>query len=532
MITRLKISGFKNLVDVDIRFSPFTCIAGANGVGKSNLFDAIQFLSALSDRSLIEAAKSVRDESGKTTDIRSLFHRVGDSYDETMSFEVEMIIPKIGMDDLGQEAETSSTFLRYILVLKYVDSQNYLTSSGSLEIVKEQLVAVEQTELEQTLNFNYSLAWLNSIVKVQSQKKPLILTVDLSVQSLEIISKPLSTRYVLSYPDRKMEEEQNNETSNRPQEFLAQKLPRTVLSVANATEHPTALLARREMQSWRILQLEPSALRKSDDFMSISEAVLGVDGSHLPATLYRLAHELVEESDYENIEEIYSQIANSLAELITDVKSVSIDRDEKRQLLTLLVTGKDGTSHPAKALSDGTLRFLALAVLSLDPNNQGVMGLEEPENGIHPERIPAILNLLQSIVTDVNSPVDVNNPLRQVIINTHSPAVVQQVPEDSLLVAELKEMIALHYRYKGVCFSCLPHTWRTNIEDENVSIISMGKLLSYLNPVIDEQAIDEDDIFDETSQNEQFKTSIAKNTRPKKVWEREDIRQLTLFPES
>jgi predicted ATPase len=509
---------------VDIRFSPFTCIAGANGVGKSNLFDAIQFLSALSDRSLIEAAKSVRDESGKTTDIRSLFHRVGDSYDETMSFEVEMIIPKTGMDDLGQEVEASSTFLRYILVLKYVDSQNYSPSSGPLKIVKEQLVTVEQSELEQTLNFNYSLEWLNSIVKVQSEQKPLIVTVDVRVEALP-------ERYIWSYPDRKTEEGQNDETSNQPLPFLAQKLPRTILSVANAIENSTALLARREMQSWRILQLEPSSLRKPDDFMSVSEAVLGVDGSHLPATLYRLAHELVEESDYENIEEIYSQIANSLADLITDVKSVSIDRDEKRQLLTLLVTGKDGTSHPAKALSDGTLRFLALAVLSLDPNNQGVMGLEEPENGIHPERIPAILNLLQSIATDVNSPVDVNNPLRQVIINTHSPSVVQQVPEDSLLVAELKEMIAIHHRYKGVCFSCLPHTWRTNIEDENVSIISMGKLLAYLNPVIDEQAIDEDDIFDETSQNEPFKTSISKNNSPKKVWEREDIRQLTLFPE-
>jgi hypothetical protein len=99
-------------------------------------------------------------------------------------------------------------------------------------------------------------------------------------------------------------------------------------------------------------------------------------------------------------------------------------------------------------------------------------------------------------------------------------------------VAELKEMIANHHRYKGVRFSCLPDTWRTNIENENVSIISMGKLLSYLNPVIDEQAINEDDIFDQTSQNEQPKTSISKNTRPKKVWEREDIRQLTLFSES
>ena len=59
MPTRLKVSGFKNLVDVDIQFGPFTCIAGANGVGKSNLFDAIRFLSALAeDQTLIEAAKS------------------------------------------------------------------------------------------------------------------------------------------------------------------------------------------------------------------------------------------------------------------------------------------------------------------------------------------------------------------------------------------------------------------------------------------------------------------------------------------
>ena len=42
MLTRFEVSGFKNLRDVVVDFGPFTCIAGPNGVGKSNLFDAIQ----------------------------------------------------------------------------------------------------------------------------------------------------------------------------------------------------------------------------------------------------------------------------------------------------------------------------------------------------------------------------------------------------------------------------------------------------------------------------------------------------------
>jgi len=52
--------------------------------------------------------------------------------------------------------------------------------------------------------------------------------------------------------------------SGKPLSRSAKNLLRTVLSVANAAERPTVLLARREMQSWRLLQLEPSALRQPD----------------------------------------------------------------------------------------------------------------------------------------------------------------------------------------------------------------------------------------------------------------------------
>ena len=43
MLTRLEVNGFKNLVDFALDFGPYTCIAGPNGVGKSNIFDAIRF---------------------------------------------------------------------------------------------------------------------------------------------------------------------------------------------------------------------------------------------------------------------------------------------------------------------------------------------------------------------------------------------------------------------------------------------------------------------------------------------------------
>lgn len=512
MLTRLKVSGFKNLVDVDVRFGPFTCVAGANGVGKSNLFDAIRFLSAIADRPLIEAALSVRDEGGRTTDIRSLFHRVGNYYADEMSFEAEMIVPDEGVDDLGQKATASITFLRYSLTLAYRTNDS-LRSLGSLEIIKEELVHINLGDATKHLLFNHKPSWRKSAVKGQRRVPYFI--------STEGTGK-----------DRVIKLHQDGGSSGRPLPRLAVNLPRTVLSVANAAESPTVLLARREMQSWLLLQLEPSALRQPDEFTAPTK--LDMDGSHLPATLYHLARlnknsAINNQAEDEAEAQVYSQVANRLAELIDDVYEVGIDRDERRELLTLMVTGKDGTSHPARALSDGTLRFLALAVLQLDPESQGLLCLEEPENGIHPERIPKMLKLLEDIATDVNEPIGLDNPLRQVIINTHSPAVVMQVPEDSLLVAELKETVQAGQRFKRLCFSCLPNTWQQlkAPESEKVNVVSKGQLLAYLNPVTKEESDPDGNEYTGISQK-----SPNKSSNKRRVVDSKDIQQLIIpgFP--
>jgi predicted ATPase len=252
-----------------------------------------------------------------------------------------------------------------------------------------------------------------------------------------------------------------------------------VLSSGNASESPTVLCARREMASWKLLQLEPSALRRPSEFTSPTQ--LGTDGLNLAAALDYLARTAPQADAAPDEAAVYCEIANRLSELIGGVHSLRVDHDEKRELLTLVLKEFSGTEFPASALSDGTLRFLALAVLETDSRSGGVICLEEPENGIHPARIPAMLRLLQDVAGDVEEEVDAANPLRQVIVNTHSPAVVGEAPEDSLLVAEAKETLIDGTRRTQVRFACLPDTWRANAPEEP-PLVAKGQLLAYLNP--------------------------------------------------
>jgi predicted ATPase len=358
---------------------------------------------------------------------------------------------------------TSITLLRYGITLAY-RTDDSPGPQGSLEIITERLVHINLGEALQHLPFPHKPAWRKSAVLGRRAGDAFISTEGEGPQ-----------RVIKRHQDGKQ---------GRPLTLPAANLPRTVLSAANAAESPTALLARREMQSWRLIQLEPTSLRRPDEFGAPNR--LGVDGSHLPATLYRLARAdsststgLVNADD--RMMQVYRRVANRLSGLVSDIQSVHVDRDEKRELLTVQVTDRSGTSYPARALSDGTLRFLALAILDLEPSLSGLLCFEEPENGIHPERIPAILRLLQDIAVDADWAIDSDNPLRQVIINTHSPAVVSQIPDDALLVAEPKETLRSGQRFKRVCFNGLPDTWRTTGNDAQPGV-ARGQLLAYLNP--------------------------------------------------
>jgi predicted ATPase len=458
MLTRLEVHGFKNLLDLSIDFGPFTCIAGENGTGKSNVFDAIQFLSLLADKSMMEAAQEVRGVHGERHgDPRDLFWKGFASGHHRMRFAAEMIVPLEIEDDFGRAAKPTTSFLRYELEIGYQEPSG-LDRFGRLMLLRENLRHITKGEAKQHLRFPHSAGqFRNAVIAGHRSGAPFIST-DTDATSGESIVKI----------------HQDGGSRGQPKPAAASRAPGTVVSTITSSDDPTILAARREMESWRRLALEPSALRSADRF--IDPQVMGVDGSHLPAALYRVAHT----TPSGDPEQVYARVAGRLSDMTgVQVRDLGVDQDEVRQLLTVHVREPDGMMLPARSLSEGTLRFLALCVLLEDPTVRGMVCMEEPENGIHPANLIPMVDLVRDLAVDPTTAPGPDNPFRQVLINTHSPGVVQLVSPEDLLFAET----AVHRLENGSTARALRlrplhDTWR--VTEGRRDYVTKADILPYL----------------------------------------------------
>lgn len=448
MLTRLRVKGFKNLVDVDVRFGPFTCIAGPNGAGKSNLFDAITFLGDLASMPIMKAASRARGTNGRISDFHSLFFRNHQGNFLPMIFIAEMIVPSKVIDDFDRTATPTATFLEYTLELRLSENHSDSSPADPIYIEQEGLLAINSSDAAKHLGFNPELEWIKKHIFGPGPRRTAFISTEMSGHP----SQPAIRLF-------------SDQTKRGGPPFLvpARKSPQTIVSGANSSTHPTALAARSELRSWRLLQLEPSALRRFDDFGD--DPYITSTGEHLPGALMRLDN--------------YAEVSQRLSELLPDIVSVDVDADEKRQVKTLLLTMKNKEVYTASSLSDGTLRFMALAVLALDPEFGGLLCMEEPENGIHPSRIPQMLKLVRSLSEDIETDDEEKSApsIRQLIINTHSPLVVAELRDDELLFAETLKMKGKAF----VDFKPLQETWRQSASGaKGAALITRGEILSYL----------------------------------------------------
>jgi predicted ATPase len=77
------------------------------------------------------------------------------------------------------------------------------------------------------------------------------------------------------------------------------------------------------------------------------------------------------------------------------------------------------------ALSDGTLRFICLVTVLLQPNPPATIFLDEPELGLHPYAINVLAGLLRSA------------PVRtRIIVATQSVTLVNQFEPEDIIIAD------------------------------------------------------------------------------------------------
>lgn len=438
MLTKLEVDGFKNLLGFEAQFGPFTCIAGPNASGKSNLFDAIQFLSLLADHKIVEAAQRVRSRSGRAGDPRELFWTDGKARAVRMRFAAEMIVPRSVVDDFGREAKATMTFVRYELELGYEPPVG-LSNLGRIVLQREELKHIKKGDSHEHLPWKHSARMFRNKV----------------IAGRRVGSAFISTTRRDGEPPV-IQVHQDGPSRGRPQKASPAAAPSTIVGTTTTTATPTILAVRREMQSWRMLALEPAAMRGPDDFVAAPQ--ITPDGGNLARTLFQIATD-----GGPRVEQTYARVARQLSALI-GARDVRVVRDDQRQTLTLEVQDESGAYIPARSLSDGTLRFLVLCVLGIDPRVQGLLCLEEPENGIHPERVGAMADLVRGLAVDPNLEADDDNPMRQVIVNTHSPLFMACQNDDDLLFSQIASIAREGRPARALRLRPIDGSWRSTSE--------------------------------------------------------------------
>jgi len=99
-------------------------------------------------------------------------------------------------------------------------------------------------------------------------------------------------------------------------------------------------------------------------------------------------------------------------------------------LVDLRIEEEGGISIPASRLSDGTLRWLSLLSILLNPDPPPLVCIEEPELGLHPDIIRPLAELLITA-----------SERMQLIVTTHSDSLVDELSgsPSSVIVCEKRE---------------------------------------------------------------------------------------------
>ena len=206
--------------------------------------------------------------------------------------------------------------------------------------------------------------------------------------------------------------ESPNEGSERITEKLESSEFLAVNTLGQFAKHPRLSALRRFITGWYLSYLT------ADHTRSLTEAGaqerLSPTGDNLPNVIQYL-----KEQHPQRLEEILKTLSVRIPRL--EKVEASIMQDGR-----LLLEIKDAPfSHPilAKFASDGTLKLLAYLIVLFDPNPPQLVGIEEPENHLHPRLLPQLAEECRSASANT-----------QLMVTTHSPFFVDSLRPEELWV--------------------------------------------------------------------------------------------------
>jgi predicted ATPase len=174
------------------------------------------------------------------------------------------------------------------------------------------------------------------------------------------------------------------------------------------------------IENWRVYHFhdtsENAALRSSAPLTEPER--LAADGGNLPAFLYFLQEE--HGDNFAMLVDTVRQVAPFFGTFVLRPEALNpgLIRLRWRHV------GRDEV-FDVSDLSDGTLRFIALAALLLQPDPPSTIVLDEPELGLHPSAISQLAALMHQVAPEV-----------QIIAATQSPAFANHFGWEDFIVVD------------------------------------------------------------------------------------------------
>lgn len=184
----------------------------------------------------------------------------------------------------------------------------------------------------------------------------------------------------------------------------------------------TAQYVRSHLASWRLYHVHDtganSPMKKTADIND--NRYLRPDGSNLAAFLYLLKQR--HEAAYSLIRRTVQRVAPFFDDFV--LEPLRLNPEKIR--LEWRHQGSDAY-FDASSFSDGSLRFIVLATLFLQPGEYrpSVILVDEPELGLHPFAITLLASLMKQAAIET-----------QVIVSTQSPLLLDHFQPEDVLVAD------------------------------------------------------------------------------------------------